>query len=69
MMCDPAACVSFMYVSQCASGLFMLTWSLASALYVWGRVCRTLELHCVFGLGVCSWFGFDLGSVSLALPC
>ena len=43
MMCDAAAWVSFMYASQCASGLLMLALSLASALYVWGRVFRILE--------------------------
>ena len=42
-MCDPAAWVSSMYVAQRSSGLLMLTLSVASTLYVWGRAFRTFE--------------------------
>ena len=61
-MCDPAACALFLYVSQSASGLLMLTLSLASASHAWGRVSITLEAVdpfwfefvcvCVFSLGL-----------------
>ena len=38
VMWDPAACVSFMCVPKCASGLLVLALSVASVLHVWGRV-------------------------------